>query len=652
MVLLEKAVRVWLPSAPGQTLAGDAVQADLLEGPHPALKAAAIATAPFLLPRGTAQVHQFWAFNPALATPTQLPMRALEALALPALERLAGSAGELGPPSDLVPAEALRRHIDWLHTYRGRLWWLSEEGQHADRGGWSEQELRLLHALDQAYGGPDGYYLNFYGPPGTFPTVSAADLLAPDDPGPKGLAPPDLRGRVVFVGYQELEVPQASDSFPTAFQSRHGVDLSGVEIAATAFENLLHGETLVGLPEWARTILVLVLGCAFTLASCLGTVWRGLVATLALAAAYGAVVFAGFVGWQLWLPVIVPLLGLLPLAIGLGLAIHYRGAARWLDVYVPRQVSRHLLKGGEFAAARPQRREVTIMLTDIVGFTTLAERDTPEAVTHFVNRHFTMLTHCVEAEGGVVGQFTGDSVIAFWGAPDTRPDHAACACRTALAITAALKAENGQRQTRGEAPIRMRIGINTGEVTAGNVGAPGRSSYGIVGDVVNATQRIEQLAKTICPDQPTAAILVSGRTRAQAGEGFTFVEMGAHALRGRQEVMQIHRLVPMRVVSAIAPRRSRAPMSPRPRPAADGAPARRRGPDPLAGRRARAGVQRPPGCGRRCRGESAAPPTGSSSSRWRSSSRWSARLPCAAWCSRRRRARCPLFRSAPAIPSP
>ena len=81
VVLLEKAVRVWLPSASRQTLAGAAVQADLLEGPHQALKAAAIATAPFLLPRGTAQVHQFWAFNPALAAPIQLPMRALEALA-------------------------------------------------------------------------------------------------------------------------------------------------------------------------------------------------------------------------------------------------------------------------------------------------------------------------------------------------------------------------------------------------------------------------------------------------------------------------------------------------------------------------------------------------------------------------------------------
>jgi adenylate cyclase len=252
--------------------------------------------------------------------------------------------------------------------------------------------------------------------------------------------------------------------------------------------------------------------------------------------------------------VAIPLLGLLPLAVVLGQVVHYLGAARWLGVYTPRQVSRQLLQGRDFAAARPQRREVTVMLTDIVGFTTLAERSTPEAVTEFVNRHFTMLTRCVEAEGGTVAQFIGDSVMAFWGAPDPRPDHAARACRTALAIAAALEAENGRRRARGEPPIRMRIGIHTGEVTAGSVGAPGRSNYGIVGDAVNATQRIEQLAKAICRDRPTAAILASGRTRDQAGEGFTLVDAGAHALRGRQEVMRVHRLVPgMRVVPAATP---------------------------------------------------------------------------------------------------
>ena len=149
--------------------------------------------------------------------------------------------------------------------------------------------------------------------------------------------------------------------------------------------------------------VVALLGFALTLASCFGTVWRGVAATLALAAAYAAAVAASFVLWNVWLPVAVPLLFVLPLAVLAGQVVHYLGAARWLGVYAPRQVSRQLLQGHELEASRPRRLEVTVMITDIVDFTTLAERSTPEAVTEFVTGHFTLLNRCVEAEGGTVG---------------------------------------------------------------------------------------------------------------------------------------------------------------------------------------------------------------------------------------------------------
>jgi class 3 adenylate cyclase len=304
----------------------------------------------------------------------------------------------------------------------------------------------------------------------------------------------------------------------------------------------MHAEHLRALPELARLLFVGCLGFLFTLASCLGTVWRGLALTLALGAAYAGIAVASFVLANFWLPVVVPILVLVPLAIGIGQAVHYFGAARWLGVYTPRQVSRRLLEGRDFGRSA-QTREVTVMLTDIVGFTTMAEQSSPDEVTDFVNRHFTMLDRCVEAEGGTLAQFIGDSVMSFWGAPDPQPDHAARACRAALAIAAALEAENRQRARDGLGPVRMRIGINTGMVTAGNVGAPGRSNYGIVGDTVNTTQRIEQLAKVICPDQPTAAVLVSARTRELAGAGFDFREAGAHEIRGRSQTVMIYQLM-------------------------------------------------------------------------------------------------------------
>jgi adenylate cyclase len=536
VVLLAKAVRVRLqPAGNGGTQDADAVQADVLEGPDPALASAATAVAPFLLPRAAAKVHQFWAFNPAVALPTQLSVRALEVAAMPSLAQLAELAGD-GPLAGASPAERLQRATGLLRAHADRL-----DDLLRGAGPVPAVDATKLRALARAYRGPEAYYLNFHGPPGTFASLSAADLLMPE---PERRLDPrfaDLSGRAVFVGYQELAVPEASDSFPTAF-SRFGIDLSGVEIAATAYLNLLRGETLKGLPEGTRVVLVGLVGFAMALAGCLGLVWRGLALTFAVALAYAVAAALSFLLWTLWLPVVVPLLLLLPAAIVLGQLVHYLGAARLLSVYTPRPVSQHLLKGHEFSNDRPDRREVTVLLTDIVGFTTLAERAPPEGLTEFINRHFTMLSACVEAEQGTLAQFIGDSMMVFWGAPDPQPDHAARACRTALAIAAALEDENLRRLAEGQPPVRVRIGINTGEVTAGNVGAPGRSNYGIVGDTVNTTQRIEQLAKTLCPDRPTAAILVSAFTRAKAGDAFRFTDTGAHAVRGRQETVRIFRL--------------------------------------------------------------------------------------------------------------
>lgn len=534
VVLLERAWRSW-PARFGRDRPARLVQADLLEGPHPELTAAAVATAPFLLPRTGNQVHQFWAFNPAVALPPQLPVRALEVLSLDAMERFSAAVGR-PVPAGASPSEALGHAIA---SFRAGMSQLGPALETA--AGLTAREGELLEALARVYRGPEGYYLNLYGPPGSFASESAANLLLPAPGLTAGPALLDLEGKVVFVGYAELDMPQASDSFPTAF-SGDGVDLSGVEIAATAFANLLRDESVAALPEWARTLLVGLLGAAMVLASCLGRVWRGLASTLALAAAYAACAGAAFVVGHFWLPIVVPMLLLLPLAIGLGQLVHYLGAARWLTIYTPRSVGQHLLEGRELETGRSQRCQVTVLLTDIAGFTSLAERSSPEAMTEFVNRHFTMLTACVEREAGVVAQFVGDGLMAFWGAPDPQPDHAARACRAALAIEAAIAADNRRRVAFGEPPVRIRVGINTGEVTAGNIGAPGRSSYGIVGDTVNTTQRIEQLGKVLLPDQPAAAILISSVTRLQAGDAFRFADAGVHLVRGRREAVGIFQL--------------------------------------------------------------------------------------------------------------
>jgi adenylate cyclase len=513
----EASARQGLPSA----------MADVLTPPHRLLRAAAAGTAPFMLPMAAAEVRQFWSRHDGAVDPAQMPARAVEVRSLPALEIWAGRAG-LAPPAGLLDRDAHRR---WLVSA-----WLLAAGE-PPPAELTRPERDLLLALRRIAAGPPQHYLDFFGPPGSVPSVAIYDLLT-------GARGPDLAGRAVFVGVQELTLLDSRDHFPTAFRSEAGVELSGVEIAATAYHNLLHDQALRSLPEAARLALVLGLAVAMAAAACHGTVWRGLLLALGLAAAYGLAAWAAFAQSGLWLPVAVPL-GVLLLVLLVGPLMHYLGAVRLFQLYVPRAVTRHALRGSLYAEAQ-SRQEVTIMFTDIVGFSTLAERQPPEAVAGFLNRHYTLLVSEIERQGGVVAQFIGDSVLAYWGAPDPMIDHAVRAARAALAIAAALERDNAWRGLRGEPAVRLRIGINTGTISAGTVGGAGRSTYAVTGDAVNAAQRIEQLGKSLCPDRPTTAILLGEATAERLDNRFHLEPVGRQALRGRARAEAVFRLRPAR----------------------------------------------------------------------------------------------------------
>lgn len=526
VVLLELAERRQLDEDAARSGAASAL-ADVLVRPHPQLAAQAAGLAPFLLPLGASHVHQFWTRHDGLPGAAQLFVRALEVQAVPALEAWAGAAGrEL--PARGQGADARRA---WLVSD-----WLAGGGLADDGGlpgGLSPADAGILRALSRSASGPSARYLDFFGPPGTVPSVAVYDLLA-------RRATIDLRGRTVFVGVQELTRLGGRDRFPTVFKSDLGVDLSGVEVGATAYHNLLHDEALRPLPEPARLALVFAIGAAMMAAACCGSVWRGLALALALGGIYATVAHVAFAHWGLWLPVVVPLAILLPAAVLLGQLVHYLGAVRLFSTYVPRSVTRHMLRGN--LSQQPRRHQVTIMFTDVVGFSAIAEQHQPDAVAAFLNRHYTLVVAEIERQRGTVAQFIGDSVLAYWGAPDPMPDHAERAAAAALGIERALEDENAGRAARGEAPVRVRIGINTGMISAGTVGGAGRATYAAVGDAVNAAQRIEQLGKVLCPDRPTVAILLGEATAERLGAAFLVEPVGRQPLRGRVRAEEVFRL--------------------------------------------------------------------------------------------------------------
>jgi adenylate cyclase len=209
--------------------------------------------------------------------------------------------------------------------------------------------------------------------------------------------------------------------------------------------------------------------------------------------------------------------------------------------YVPRTLVMKLVKDGRVGAGT-EERVLAIMFTDIVSFTSTCESMSAAEVAHFINQHLSLVSACIEQEGGTIDKFIGDAVMAFWGAPGSIENPAASACRAAVAIQRAIAADNQHRLAAGQRPVHIRMGIHMGPVVVGDIGTQNRINYTIVGDVVNASQRLESLGKLIDPDAEAIA-LVSGEILAAAPNDFQFVERGEHTVKGKQQSLKVYQLI-------------------------------------------------------------------------------------------------------------
>ncbi|MFK7854772.1 MAG: adenylate/guanylate cyclase domain-containing protein [Granulosicoccus sp.] len=208
-------------------------------------------------------------------------------------------------------------------------------------------------------------------------------------------------------------------------------------------------------------------------------------------------------------------------------------ALRWFELYVPKKVVGQLIKHGEFEDGTSNAHEITVMFTDIVGFSTLSEDMSALELAAFINEHLSIVVGGIEAENGTVDKYMGDAVMAFWATTDDKDFGASQACRAALNIAALIRADNKRRVDLGLLPVGIRIGIHTGVATVGNIGPPGRLNYTIIGDTVNIGQRLEQLGKDLCPNNSDVSILISGDTAEKLDGSFKVLASGSHTLKGR-----------------------------------------------------------------------------------------------------------------------
>jgi adenylate cyclase len=224
-----------------------------------------------------------------------------------------------------------------------------------------------------------------------------------------------------------------------------------------------------------------------------------------------------------------------------------RNALKWFRAYVPQRLVFRLMEHGEDAVAS-RRRNVTVMFTDIVEFTPMAEDLSEQETADLLNHHFALLGACIEKEKGIIDKYIGDSVMAVWGGVSHSDDHAAAAIRASIDIAKVVREDNAMRRAAGKEPIRVRVGLHSGPVIVGNIGAPTRVNFTVVGDTVNVAQRFEQLGKEYMKPEDDVVVLASGDTLAAVKDLFAIdlktVPVLEHwGLRGHEQPVEVYRLV-------------------------------------------------------------------------------------------------------------
>jgi adenylate cyclase len=204
-----------------------------------------------------------------------------------------------------------------------------------------------------------------------------------------------------------------------------------------------------------------------------------------------------------------------------------------LSRFVPTKVVDEILAGRE-ETLLPTRREVTVLFSDIRGFTTFSEAREPEEVLRFLDDYFGRMTQIVRGHDGSVNKFIGDGLLAIWGAPTPRDDHAVAATKAALDMQKVMVEINAARESKGEAPLRIGVGLHSGFVAAGMLGSAEQAEYTVIGDAVNLASRIEGLTKE------HEGVLVSEATWEKISHRFAGARVGEFQVKGRRAPVVVY----------------------------------------------------------------------------------------------------------------
>lgn len=352
-----------------------------------------------------------------------------------------------------------------------------------------------------------------------------------------------VRGRYVLIGGDIFDF----DKFETPLRGLSGQTMIGLEVHANILSQLLDGARFKRIPGWALWLSALAAVAAGALSSLITGAWWRLSAALAVQGAAIAVlpfmlqarmidtqglpVFGWAVGWG------IAFIAVSAAARAIG-SEQRRFAQSALGKYLPRDIATEILADPERLALHGEKREIFVVFTDLEGFTKLSHAIPPEMVATLLNRYLDMLSDVVLDHGGTIDKFVGDAVVAFWGAPISRPDDGERAARAAYAMWQAGETFRNSAP-EGVPPIgKTRVGLHYGEAIVGNFGGEGRIQYTALGDSMNTASRIESANKQL------KAGMMASREAVERSDLDWWRPMGRVVLRGRARPVELFEPVP------------------------------------------------------------------------------------------------------------
>jgi len=537
---------------------GAGMYTERLVAPVPALEKTAFALAPFPMPKVAMSVIRNWMFKTGAGDAPTLPIVSFQFFAADAYEDflvlLRKTGAVLAPdlPADrssvmkrgkLVPAiQEIRTAFERDPGLETKMSLLLDRDYQGDK-----KKKKLISSLIGMYSGDSRKYLNFYGPPGSIQTIPYDHMLGR---GKTGLeTAPDLRGKMVFVGFSELYQPEQRDTFFTVFSQADGRDISGIELAATEFANLIENMPIRPLSFSLYVTVIFCWGLVIgTFCKMLSPVASGAVAAT-LSGLYLLFAFSQFRSSGTWYPVLLPVFIQPAFAFVAAVIWKYadankerRNIRNAFGYYLPGDVVDRLAK--DMTGLRTDSKVVqgVCLYTDAEGYTSLAETMDSDKLGQHMNRYYEMVFGPIKGHGGTISNVVGDSVLALWLGTETNEERLASACSAALEISSRML--TFEDKVAGSFQLPTRIGVHSGQIMLGNVGAADHFEYRPVGDIVNATTRLDSLNKLLA-----TRVLIS-ESVAELLDGFVIREMGTFLMKGKARPMNVYELAAKKETAA------------------------------------------------------------------------------------------------------